>query len=99
AGDALFGLVGPQWGPYKVEAEVAAIVLLIVMNLRGVKESVKVLLPIFLIFLVVHILLIGGTLVLNASGADDVALEVVTQVRSDLNDPKLGWLGVISLLL
>lgn len=99
AGDALFGLLDSRWASYKVEAEVAAIVLLIVMNLRGVKESVKVLLPIFLIFLVVHILLIGGTLALNASGADDVALEVVTQVRSDLNDPKLGWLGVISLLL
>lgn len=31
--------------------ECAAIVLLIVLNLRGVKESVKALLPVFLIFL------------------------------------------------
>src|SRR6188472_4117274 len=46
AGDALFGLVPPEWQPWKLWAAGAAIILLIVLNLRGVKESVSLLMPI-----------------------------------------------------
>ena len=52
AGDALFGLMGTDWTfanlpPHecKLAAEFAAIGLLIVLNLRGIKESVIVLVP------------------------------------------------------
>ena len=38
-------------------------IVLIVLNLRGVKESIQILVPIFLLFLVTHVLLIGTTLV------------------------------------
>src|SRR5690242_5763942 len=51
AGDALFGLiglVGPEWQTWKVGGEAAAIAFLIALNLRGVKESINVLMPIFL---------------------------------------------------
>src|SRR2546425_5119134 len=50
AGDALFGLIGATghiWAPMKVWAELAAIFGLVVLNLRGVKESVTFLMPIF----------------------------------------------------
>ena len=40
--------------PYKLPVEFAVLVLLIVLNLRGVKESVTVLAPIFLVFIVTH---------------------------------------------
>src|SRR6478736_2697521 len=48
AGDALFGLFG--WkigGDVQLWAETAAIAGLIVLNMRGVKESINVLMPIF----------------------------------------------------
>ena len=54
AGNALFGLMPPEFHPWKIWAEAAAIILLIVLNLRGVKESVTFLVPIFLTFLVTH---------------------------------------------
>ena len=66
AGDALFSLVPPEWhiGNYSAHAakfpvEVAFLVGLTTINLRGVKESVLALTPIFLAFLVTHAVLIG----------------------------------------
>ena len=51
----------PSWPAWKLAVEIGAIVLLVVLNLRGVKESVTVLAPIFVLFLVTHaVLLVGG---------------------------------------
>ncbi len=58
-GNAIFSFLSPSLHRWKLPAEYAAIALLIVLNLRGVKESVKVLLPIFLVFLATHALLIA----------------------------------------
>ena len=44
----------------KLGFEIVAMLALIVLNLRGIKESVMVLLPIFMIFLVTHAILIVG---------------------------------------
>ena len=54
AGDALFGLIGTDYHHYKLVCEFIAIGVLIVLNLRGIKESVIMLLPIFMIFLITH---------------------------------------------
>jgi amino acid transporter len=50
AGDALFSLLPLELHPWKLPAEVFFIVILIVLNLRGVKESIITLAPIFLFF-------------------------------------------------
>ncbi len=59
-GDALFSLLPPPLHIYKLPVEFAAIFFLIGMNLRGVKESVTVLMPIFLTFIATHFILIVG---------------------------------------
>jgi amino acid transporter len=56
--DALFSFLPPEWQAYKLVSAALLIILLSFMNLRGVKESVKVLLPIFVVFLVGHAILI-----------------------------------------
>lgn len=58
-GDAIFSLLPVEWQHYKLPAEFAAIFLLIALNLRGVKESVTALVPIFLLFVLTHALMIG----------------------------------------
>src|SRR6478736_5425925 len=58
AGDALFGLLGLPGGELKVWAQTGAIAALIILNLRGVKESISVLMPIFIIFLATHAVMI-----------------------------------------
>jgi amino acid transporter len=57
--DALFSLLPSGWEQHKIMVDAFAIILLIILNLRGMKESIKVLLPIFIAFVIVHILLIG----------------------------------------
>src|SRR5436190_275110 len=64
-GEAVFSFVPPESHIWKLPVELAVLVLLTVLNLRGVKESIKFLLPIFLTFLVTHALLITGSIGLH----------------------------------
>ncbi len=57
-GDALFSLLPSSFQPWKLTVEFAAIAYLIIMNLRGVKESITPLIPIFVTFILTHIALI-----------------------------------------
>ena len=59
--DAIFSLpfMPPSWHEYKYVAIIAGLALLMVMNFRGVKDSVMVLMPIFIIFLIMHAVLMA----------------------------------------
>lgn len=98
AGDALFGLwgLGSAW---KVWAETAAVAGLIVLNLRGVRESVTVLLPIFLTFLITHVVLIAGALAIHTGELVPLAQDIARHMREDLADPQVGWLVVVGMFL
>lgn len=56
--DAVFSLLPEFWLHYKLEVEIAIIVILMVLNLRGMKESIRVLIPLFLGFLATHLVII-----------------------------------------
>src|SRR5262245_60500870 len=99
AGDALLGLAGPHLQFFKLPLEFGAIVLLIVLNLRGVKESVTMLMPIFLTFVVTHAILIVGAIALHIGNIGAVAVEVSQEVQADIANPDIGFLGMIGLLL
>ena len=59
--DQMFSVLPSGVQPWKLVVEAAVIGVLVLMNLRGVKESVTVLAPIFLFFLFTHaIWLVGG---------------------------------------
>jgi len=53
-GDALFSFLPSGFHQFKLPCEVFFIGILIVLNLRGLKESVAILAPIFLTFIVTH---------------------------------------------
>src|SRR5262249_44758724 len=60
AGDQIFSVL-PSMAPLKLVVEAIVIAALVILNLRGVKESVTILAPIFGLFLVTHaVLIIGG---------------------------------------
>jgi amino acid transporter len=99
AGNALFGLIPPEFQIWKLWAEAAAIILLIVLNLRGVKESVTFLVPIFLSFLITHAILIAGSLLLHIGAAGEVAGNVIDTVRSNAADPRIGVMGLLGVFL
>jgi amino acid transporter len=53
--DQIWNFLGPGMVRYKMPTEIVVLVLLIVLNLRGVKESVTFLVPIFLVFIGMHV--------------------------------------------
>ena len=97
AGDALFSFLPPAWHGARLPVAFALILLLTVLNLRGVRESVLIMLPVFVLFLVSHAWLIGGGI---ASHAEEVA-ETVTQVGAGVTHglDTLGAAGLVLLFL
>nr|HEX4317975.1 APC family permease [Kofleriaceae bacterium] len=70
--DAVFSFLPEDWLPYKFYVVLVVLLLMTLMNLRGVKESVTVLTPIFLVFLVTHAILIVGAVGTHAGSLGDV---------------------------
>lgn len=61
AGEAIFSFVPIHWHFIKLPVEAFLIIVMVIINLRGVKESVMILTPIFLLFVLTHsVLIIGG---------------------------------------
>src|SRR5262245_33086387 len=73
--NAVFAFLPPELAHAKFTVEVVIICGLILMNLRGVKESVQVLTPIFVIFVISHAVLIIGVIVSRTGEAGEIARE------------------------
>ncbi len=97
AGDAIFSLLPPEWHGAKLGLEVAALLFLTALNIRGVRESVLVLLPVFLLFLVTHVLLIGGGLLGHLPELTGTVTHVAQGYREGMS--ALGAGGLLLLLL
>jgi len=95
--DALFSLLPLAFQEYKLPAEVCLIILLIVLNLRGMKEVIKVLLPIFLGFVITHAFLILYGL--GAHAAQLPQLIPATLEETAALSGQLGWAHVAALML
>jgi amino acid transporter len=97
AGYAVFNFLPDAWHQYKLIAVLAALGLLTIMNLRGVKESILVLTPIFLVFLVTHAVVIVGAIGGNLGEAGSVATSVTSDASSDLGALGFGAMMLIFL--
>ncbi|HET9595694.1 MAG TPA: APC family permease [Anaeromyxobacteraceae bacterium] len=93
--DQVFSVLPPHWTPWKLTVEALVIGVLLVMNLRGVKESVTALVPIFLVFLVTHVVLIGGGIASHAFEVPRVVGEVKTGFSHGLGT--IGLAGMFAL--
>src|SRR6266849_1428049 len=91
--DAVFSSLPDNFHFLKLPTEVVVIAALTVMNLRGVKESVTTLVPIFLTFVLTHAVVIVGGVFVHLGRAS----EVVEHVRTGLNHD-LGTLGTFAVL-
>ena len=95
--DALFSILPPHVLHLKIGFVTAVILLLIWMNLRGVKESVAVFTPIFMAFMLSHIPLLLYAMGHHAAELPAVAAEVSRDFHSTLGE--VGWVGLAALLL
>lgn len=95
-GDQIFSVL-PQFAHYKLVVEAAVIVLLVVLNLRGVKESVTILAPVFMLFLITHVILVLGGIGTHLTRIPEVTHEVTNGFREGLGT--LGMLGLFAVFL
>src|ERR1700737_3597236 len=96
-GEAVFSNLPQSVHSLKLPVEFVVIVLLTILNLRGVKESVRTLVPIFLIFLATHVVMIGGSVLFHLGRADEVARSVSTGLSHDLGT--IGFFATAALFL
>jgi amino acid transporter len=95
--DALFSLMPVSWQTYKLTVELIATVGLIYMNLRGAKESIKTLLPIFLGFVLTHVLVIVYGIAVHAAGLPMLIPDTLRETRHLAGETS--WVFVTALFL
>ncbi|HTN54055.1 MAG TPA: APC family permease, partial [Anaeromyxobacter sp.] len=95
--DQVFSVLPPAWSAWKLAVEAVAICLLVVLNLRGVKESVAILAPIFGLFLLTHVVLIFGGIGAHLWRVPELASEVSHGFRSGL--ASVGALGLFAIFV
>jgi amino acid transporter len=95
--DALFSFLPAPLASYKFAVEVLLIFALIFLNLRGVRESVLVMLPIFLLFIVMHLVVITLGIVPHAADMPALVANTYQEVNRDVQG--IGLLATLAILL
>jgi amino acid transporter len=95
--DAFFSFLPASWHSYKLTFAFLVLTILVILNLRGVKESVSVLSPIFVLFVLTHLILIGTSIFTHLPEARTVADRSITEMSGTVS--QLGIFGTIILML
>jgi len=95
--DAMFSYVPQGFHIYKVPFSCLLILLLIVLNVRGVKESVTVLAPIFMVFVVTHIIMLVYGVFVHADRLAPVVKDFGTGIHQDVS--AIGVFGILMLFM
>jgi amino acid transporter len=94
---ALFSFLPTEWSFLKPEVSLLMLAVLVALNLRGVKESIKFLLPIFVGFVVTHAFLIVYGIGRQADRIGSLWPESVATAQQLSNE--LGLLFVVALFI
>ncbi len=90
--DAIFSFLPIHWHWLKFWMCLVMVVLMVGMNLRGVKESVLTLLPIFLAFVMMHFWLIGYGFLIKSPELPTITRGAIDQVHTGIST--VGVLGL-----
>jgi hypothetical protein len=94
---ALCSLVGNVSPATQLLYSLAAVVVLVLLNVRGVRESIQVLLPIFVVFLVTHVVVLVFGLGRHMGDLPQLVQATARDTRSTWAE--LGAWGALALLL
>src|SRR5579862_1371353 len=95
--DQVFSFLPQHYAQYKLIVVAIVIGGLTMLNLRGVKESVTVLMPIFMVFIVSHAALIVGGIATHAFNAHPVVEQISSGYSQDMKLLGLGGMFAIFL--
>ena len=93
--DQVFNIFPLEYHSYKMPVELLMTGALIVLNLRGIKESINVIVPIFLLFVATHLAVLIGVFVVHPGTIAGHLSDVHAAVQSDANSLGLWVLLVI----
>jgi len=95
--DAILSFLPPGAHAYKLVIVFAGLVLLTVLNIRGAKESVTALVPVFVLFLVTHAVLLAVAIFGNAGHAAETTHEIGQSLSR--TTAMLGTFGALKLFV
>ena len=97
AGKAIFSFLPPEWSPWMFPAQCSLLFVLVALNLRGVRESVTVLAPVFMLFLATHAVLVLGGVGAHAGDIPQVLDGFQRELSADFSTIGIG--GVLAAVL
>ncbi len=95
--DAIFSFLPQSWYSYKLEFAVFGLIILTILNLRGIKEAVIPLVPIFITFVLIHVFAIVYAISSHLHRFDIVFNNTVSEVTGTVQS--IGMFGVLFLIL
>ncbi|MBF0543556.1 MAG: APC family permease [Candidatus Riflebacteria bacterium] len=95
--DALFSFFPEPWNPYKFWFALFGVFGLLILNLRGVKESVIPLVPVFLIFIFAHAFLILYAIISHLMQFSTLSHKLVVDLKE--THSQLGSWGMFLIIL
>lgn len=95
--DAIFSFLPSDLQKIKLLVAIGLVMVLAVLNLRGMKESIKFLLPIFLGFIITHFLLIIYGIIAHRHGINELVPQAINETKDMKNS--LGWFLLLSIFL
>jgi len=95
--DQLFSSLPVSLHHYKMPAEIVILTFLVLLNLRGVKESVRFLMPIFVAFVIMHVILIVFTLSRDAFDMPMIFHDAARDFHASAS--AMGWVPLMLLIL
>ncbi len=91
----VFSFLPLEWHHNIIYANTFVIFILILMNLRGVKESISVLVPIFLIFVVTHLIVIFGSFFVHIDNLGEVTKAVSDDLSNSASTLGIGGMFLL----
>ena len=95
--EAIFSFLPQSYYAYHLEFAVLVLIVLTVLNMRGVKESVMVLMPIFVTFVLTHVFVILYALFANWNHLSTIVGGTINDIHSASSE--LGFVGMIFIIL
>lgn len=92
--DAIFSYLPYDYQRFKIFFASFLILLMIILNIRGVKESITGLAPIFIVFIITHVILLGYGVASHFAEVKPVVLNVQAGLQHDIQS-----IGIIGILL
>jgi amino acid transporter len=95
--EAIFSFLPIEFYDYRIILAIFIVIFLIYLNLRGVKESVLILAPIFILFVLTHVFAIVYSLSIHLSDMSTVVYQAQGNMTSAVSN--LGFFGPVFLVM